>query len=101
VGSIAFTAQSDSAGQPAGNRWAAGLAVGIQLQIDFIQRAPEALLGDITKLVTRQSSDTVDNQWDQLHSPLNLILQASLLETGGRPVTRRAARLFSGTVGSS
>ena len=34
-----------------------GLAVGIQLQIDFIQRAPEALLGDITKLVTRQSSD--------------------------------------------
>ncbi|MGJ0127579.1 alpha-2-macroglobulin family protein [Pantoea sp. RHCKP32] len=31
----------------------------------------------------------VENQWDQLHSPLSLILQASLLETGGRPVTRR------------
>ncbi|SUB15508.1 Uncharacterised protein [Pantoea agglomerans] len=35
---------------------------------------------------------TVENQWDQLHSPLNLILQASLLETGGRPVTRRATQ---------
>ncbi len=32
---------------------------------------------------------TVESEWTQAHSPLNLILQASLMETGGRPVTRR------------
>ncbi|WP_437887471.1 alpha-2-macroglobulin family protein [Phytobacter sp. V91] len=30
------------------------------------------------------------SQWKELHSPLQVILQASLLESGGRPVTRRA-----------
>ncbi|CQI92890.1 alpha-2-macroglobulin [Yersinia rohdei] len=32
----------------------------------------------------------VDNSWQDAQSPLKLILQASLLESGGRPVTRRA-----------
>lgn len=35
---------------------------------------------------------SVDSQWSDVHSPLKLILQASLLESGGRPVTRRAQR---------
>jgi uncharacterized protein YfaS (alpha-2-macroglobulin family) len=35
---------------------------------------------------------TVESEWAQIHSPLNLTLQASLLETGGRPVTRRATQ---------
>ncbi len=30
------------------------------------------------------------SQWQETHSPLQVILQASLLESGGRPVTRRA-----------
>jgi len=30
------------------------------------------------------------SQWKDLHSPLQVILQASLLESGGRPITRRA-----------
>lgn len=30
-----------------------------------------------------------NSQWQQAHSPLQVILQASLLESGGRPVTRR------------
>ncbi|WP_343529955.1 alpha-2-macroglobulin [Yokenella regensburgei] len=30
------------------------------------------------------------SQWQESHSPLQVILQASLLESGGRPVTRRA-----------
>ena len=33
---------------------------------------------------------TTASQWKDLHSPLQVILQASLLESGGRPVTRRA-----------
>ncbi|WP_312239816.1 alpha-2-macroglobulin [Pantoea sp.] len=35
---------------------------------------------------------TVESAWTGTHSPLDLILQASLLETGGRPVTRRATQ---------
>lgn len=31
-----------------------------------------------------------DSQWKETHSPLQVVLQASLLESGGRPVTRRA-----------
>ena len=30
-----------------------------------------------------------NSQWQEAHSPLQVILQASLLESGGRPVTRR------------
>ncbi|MDF3827021.1 MULTISPECIES: alpha-2-macroglobulin family protein [unclassified Pseudocitrobacter] len=33
---------------------------------------------------------TISSQWQEAHSPLQVILQASLLESGGRPVTRRA-----------
>ncbi|WP_318368756.1 alpha-2-macroglobulin [Enterobacter sp.] len=33
---------------------------------------------------------STDSQWQEAHSPLQVILQASLLESGGRPVTRRA-----------
>lgn len=32
----------------------------------------------------------VDNEWSSSKSPLNVIIQASLLESGGRPVTRTA-----------
>ncbi len=31
----------------------------------------------------------VDSQWSEVQSPLNLIVQASVLESAGRPVTRR------------
>ncbi|WP_145484302.1 alpha-2-macroglobulin family protein [Yersinia aldovae] len=37
-----------------------------------------------------QTDVAVDNSWQNAQSPLKLILQASLLESGGRPVTRRA-----------
>lgn len=33
---------------------------------------------------------SVNSQWRETHSPLQVVLQASLLESGGRPVTRRA-----------
>lgn len=32
---------------------------------------------------------TANSQWQETHSPLQVVLQASLLESGGRPVTRR------------
>ncbi|VFS63984.1 MG2 domain [Kluyvera cryocrescens] len=35
---------------------------------------------------------TTASQWQETHSPLQVILQASLLESGGRPVTRRATQ---------
>ncbi|MBN0364795.1 hypothetical protein JTM66_34855, partial [Pseudomonas aeruginosa] len=31
---------------------------------------------------------TTSSQWQDSHSPLQVVLQASLLESGGRPVTR-------------
>lgn len=31
---------------------------------------------------------TTASQWQDSHSPLQVVLQASLLESGGRPVTR-------------
>ena len=60
--------------------------------------------GDITEELKRSLDDVdeklddsgrlqlVESSWAESHSPLNLILQASLLETGGRPVTRRATQ---------
>lgn len=39
--------------------------------------------GDLTYIVK-------DDFWSSVKSPVNLIIQASLLESGGRPVTRRA-----------
>ena len=35
---------------------------------------------------------STESQWRETHSPLQVILQASLLESGGRPVTRRAVQ---------
>lgn len=37
-----------------------------------------------------QGAVSTPSQWQETHSPLQVILQASLLESGGRPVTRRA-----------
>lgn len=34
----------------------------------------------------------LDSQWSQVQSPLNLIVQASVLESAGRPVTRRVTQ---------
>ncbi|HEY1847124.1 MAG TPA: alpha-2-macroglobulin [Buttiauxella sp.] len=47
---------------------------------------------DEVQLQLDEQGDTVvsaDSQWSDVHSPLRLVLQASLLESGGRPVTRR------------
>ena len=35
----------------------------------------------------------LDSQWSQVQSPLNLIVQASVLESAGRPVTRRVTQV--------
>ncbi|MQT72530.1 hypothetical protein GHO43_31705, partial [Pseudomonas sp. FSL R10-0071] len=32
---------------------------------------------------------TIDSQWSEAKSPLQVIVQASLQESGGRPITRR------------
>lgn len=39
---------------------------------------------------TGRADVSSDSQWRETHSPLQVVLQASLLESGGRPVTRRA-----------
>lgn len=41
-----------------------------------------------------QSIVTTESQWQEAKSPLRVILQASLLESGGRPVTRRAEQVI-------
>jgi uncharacterized protein YfaS (alpha-2-macroglobulin family) len=88
-------------------------AAGNELQGQlFLRPAREAVaalpgyqFGDITEELKRTLDDVnekldesgklqlnVESSWKESHSPLNLILQASLLETGGRPVTRRATQ---------
>lgn len=88
-------------------------AAGNELQGQlFLRPAREAVaalpgyqFGDITEELKRSLDDVdekldergklqlnVESSWKESHSPLNLILQASLLETGGRPVTRRATQ---------
>ncbi|MFB0712008.1 alpha-2-macroglobulin [Buttiauxella noackiae] len=49
-------------------------------------------LDEVQVQLDEQGKTTVstDSQWADIHSPLRLVLQASLLESGGRPVTRRA-----------
>lgn len=49
-------------------------------------------LDEVQLQLDEQGKTTVstDSQWSDVHSPLKLVLQASLLESGGRPVTRRA-----------
>lgn len=39
---------------------------------------------------TGRGNVSINSQWSETHSPLQVILQGSLLESGGRPVTRRA-----------
>ncbi|ORM67487.1 alpha-2-macroglobulin family protein [Pantoea rwandensis] len=88
-------------------------AAGDELQGQlFLRPAREAVaalpgyqFGDITEDLKRSLDDVdekldesgklqlnVESSWAESHSPLSLILQASLLETGGRPVTRRATQ---------
>ena len=49
-------------------------------------------LDEVQLQLDEQGKTTVSaqSQWADVHSPLRLVLQASLLESGGRPVTRRA-----------
>ncbi len=89
-------------------------AAGNSLQgLLFLRPAREAVanlpgyqFGDINEQGLKRTLDEVDtkldaqgnaqlaveSQWGDVHSPLNLTLQASLLETGGRPVTRRVTQ---------
>ncbi|MDR3324117.1 MAG: hypothetical protein LBS89_07935, partial [Zoogloeaceae bacterium] len=49
----------------------------------------EIALPDISLDNDGNATITPDNEWATLHSPLQLVYQASLQESGGRPVTRR------------
>lgn len=48
-------------------------------------------LSDVDQTLDAQGKGevSIENSWRDVHSPLQVILQASLLESGGRPVTRR------------
>ncbi|HGL4120122.1 TPA: alpha-2-macroglobulin [Citrobacter koseri] len=73
-------------------------------QREAVQALPGFQFGDIAEENLSRSLDevqltldengrgdvSVNSQWQEAHSPLQVILQASLLESGGRPVTRRA-----------
>lgn len=73
---------------------------------EAVPSLPGYQFGDINEASLRRSLDEVDlkldgqgrskvvveSDWKQTHSPLNVILQASLLEAGGRPVTRTVAQ---------
>ncbi|HCR9736575.1 TPA: alpha-2-macroglobulin family protein [Citrobacter koseri] len=73
-------------------------------QREAVQALPGFQFGDIAEENISRSLDEVqltldengrgdvsaNSQWQEAHSPLQVILQASLLESGGRPVTRRA-----------
>lgn len=49
-------------------------------------------LSDVDQKLDEEGKTNIvpENSWSDVHSPLKVILQASLLESGGRPVTRRA-----------
>lgn len=73
-------------------------------QREAVQALPGFQFGDIAEENLSRSLDEVqltldengrgdvsaNSQWQEAHSPLQVILQASLLESGGRPVIRRA-----------
>ena len=73
---------------------------------EAVAALPGFQFGDIAEQNTTRSLDemnltldakghgevTTASQWQETHSPLQVILQASLLESGGRPVTRRATQ---------
>lgn len=56
---------------------------GLKRSLDEIDQTLDAA-GDVAV--------AVESSWKDVHSPVNVILQASLLEAGGRPVTRRATQ---------
>ncbi|MFS2222056.1 alpha-2-macroglobulin family protein [Pantoea sp. B65] len=47
---------------------------------------------DVTLDAQGDAAVVVPSDWQEAHSPINIILQGSLLESGGRPVTRRVAQ---------
>nr|WP_318384723.1 alpha-2-macroglobulin [uncultured Enterobacter sp.] len=71
---------------------------------EAVKELPGFQFGDIAEENLSRSLDEVQmtldekghgqvstkSQWEEVHSPLQVILQASLMESGGRPVTRRA-----------
>lgn len=71
---------------------------------EAVASLPGYQFGDITESDLKRSLDDLDlkldeqgnasveaeSSWAEAHSPLSVILQASLLEAGGRPVSRRA-----------
>ncbi|WP_380183647.1 alpha-2-macroglobulin [Kalamiella sp. sgz302252] len=71
---------------------------------EAVASLPGYQFGDITEPDLKRSLDDLDlkldeqgnasveaeSSWAETHSPLSVILQASLLEAGGRPVSRRA-----------
>jgi len=71
---------------------------------EAVASLPGYQFGDITESDLKRNLDALDlkldeqgnasveaeSSWAETHSPLSVILQASLLETGGRPVSRRA-----------
>ncbi len=73
---------------------------------DAVAALPGYQFGDIDEQGVKRSLDEIDltldaqgdadvavaSDWKDVHSPINLILQASLLESGGRPVTRRVSQ---------
>lgn len=73
---------------------------------EAVASLPGYQFGDINEADLKRNLDEVElkldaqgngslvaeSSWKEAHSPLNVILQASLLETGGRPVTRRATQ---------
>ncbi|MBS0849036.1 alpha-2-macroglobulin [Citrobacter sp. JGM124] len=74
---------------------------------DAVAKLPGFQFGDINEKNLYRNLDEVEltlneqghgtistaSQWQETHSPLRVILQASLLESGGRPVTRRAEQI--------
>ncbi|MCU5773959.1 alpha-2-macroglobulin family protein [Erwiniaceae bacterium BAC15a-03b] len=54
---------------------------------DGLKRSLDEL--DITLDAQGDAVVSVPSGWEDVHSPINVIMQASLLESGGRPVTRR------------
>ncbi len=68
---------------------------------DAVAALPGFQFGDVRKNLSRSLDEvqltldekghgevTTSSQWQDSHSPLQVVLQASLLESGGRPVTR-------------
>lgn len=73
---------------------------------EAVKSLPGYQFGDIAEAGLKRNLDEIDltldpqgetavatqSSWQEVHSPAQLILQASLLESGGRPVTRRVSQ---------